>query len=162
VRTGRGEHTYEWIDNWAVIPDSPECRANGRTHGVVVTRDGSVIVFHVGNPAVLVFDPSGGLINAWGDRFPAAHGLTLVRERGTEYLWLTVLDPDDKVVCTLGENDAVCARDGFPNDPRLAEPGHFITPHSAATDAAGNIYVVEWVTGGRITKLARVRGDARL
>jgi len=29
-------------------------------------------------------------------------------------------------------------------------------PHSAAADAAGNIYVVEWITGGRVTKLEKV------
>jgi DNA-binding beta-propeller fold protein YncE len=309
MRIGSGEHRYDWVDNWAVIPDSAEGRANGRTHGIVVARDGSVIVFHVGNPAVLVFDAAGTLIDAWGDRFPGAHGLTLVTEGDAEYLWLTdyvtgevvkttltgetvlslplpdldgfddpkyaptwvtvfeersggngdiwvadgygaayvhrydrdgryqtsingtegagrfrhphgiymdarradpelyvadrmnrriqvfdpdgkfkrlvpdaagtsacafiphadftlmpeapyraritVLDPDDRVVCTLGENDAVCARDGFPNDQTLARPGRFVAPHSAATDADGNIYVVEWVTGGRITKLAR-------
>jgi hypothetical protein len=69
---------------------------------------------------------------------------------------LTVLDPDDRVVATLGENDQVCARPGFPNDRALVEPGRFVTPHSVATDATGNIYVVEWITGGRITKLATV------
>jgi hypothetical protein len=294
-----------------VIPDSLEGRANGRTHGVVVTTDGRVVVFHLGNPAVLVFDAYGSLLDAWGDRFPGAHGLTLVREGAADYLWLTdyttgevvkttlsgetvlslpfpelagfddpkyaptwvtvfeersggngdiwvadgygagfvhkynrdgqylssidgtsgagrfrhphgvyvdprkadpelyvadrmnrriqvydldgrfkrvvndadgtsacafipegdftlipeapyrarltVIDPDDRVVCTLGENDSACAREGFPNDRKLAEPGTFVTPHSVATDAGGNLYVVEWVTGGRITKLAKIR-----
>jgi len=310
MRIGSGEHTFEWIENWAVIPDTPESRVDGRTHGVVVTREGHVVVFHVANPAILVFDGHGSLIEAWGDRFPGAHGLTLVEEAGTEYLWLTdyktgevvkttlkgetllslpvpdfkgyddpkyaptwvtvfeerfggngdiwvadgygagyvhrydrsghylssingtagagrfrhphgvhidsrkvdpelyiadrmnrriqvydtegkfkrvvsegadtsacafipygeftlipeapyraritVLDPEDRLVATLGENDAVCARPGFPNDRALVEPGRFVTPHSVSADALGNIYVVEWITGGRITKLARV------
>jgi hypothetical protein len=89
MRVGRGEHTFEWIDNWAAIPDTPEGAADGRTHGVVVTRDGRVIVFHVGKPAVLIFDAGGSLVETWGDRFPGAHGLTLVEENGVEYLWLT-------------------------------------------------------------------------
>ena len=309
MRIGSGEHTFEWIENWAVIPDTPESRADGRTHGVVVTRDGRVIVFHLANPAILIFNAQGALLDAWGDRFPGAHGLTLVEERGTEYLWLTdyktgevvkttlqgetvlslpfpdfqgyndpkyaptwvsvfeerfggngdiwvadgygaayvhrydrtgnylssldgttgagrfrhphglyvdtrktdpelyiadrmnrriqvydldgkfkrlvpdtvdtsacafiphgeftlipeapyrarltILDPHDHVVATLGENDQACARPGFPNDRALVEPGRFITPHSVAADAAGDIYVVEWITGGRITKLAK-------
>jgi hypothetical protein len=304
---GKGEHTYEWIENWAVIPDTPEGRADGRTHGVVVAGDGRVIVFHLGNPAVLVFDTNGRLTGTWGDRFPGAHGLTLVKEGNTEFLWLTdyktgevvkttlrgetalslpfpdlqgyddpkyaptwvtvfeerfggngdiwvtdgygaayvhrydrsgrylssmdgtagagrfrhphglyvdtrktepelyiadrmnrriqvydleghfkrvvsdavdtsacafiphgdftlipeapyrarltILDPDDRVVATLGENDQVCAQTGFPNDRGLVVPGRFVTPHSVAADSAGNIYVVEWITGGRITKL---------
>jgi hypothetical protein len=68
VRVGSGEHTYDWIDNWAVIPDSPEGRINACTHGVVVTSDGSVVVFYVGNPAVLVYDQTGSLINSWARR----------------------------------------------------------------------------------------------
>ena len=311
IRIGRGEHTFEWLENWAVIPDTPEGRADGRTHGVVVTDDGRVIVFHLANPAILVFDAQGALTDAWGDRFPGAHGLTLVKEGSTEYLWftdyktgevvkttlqgetalslpfpdlkgyddpkyaptwvtvfeerfggngdiwvadgygagyvhrydkagkylssmdgtagagrfrhphgvyvdsrktdpelyiadrmnrriqvydldgkfkrlvsdavdtsacafiphgdftlipeapyrarLTILDPDDRVVATLGENDQVCTRAGFPNDRALVEPGRFVTPHSVATDEAGNIYIVEWITGGRITKLVPVK-----
>lgn len=311
MRIGSGEHTFEWIENWAIIPDTPAARADGRTHGVVATNDGRVVVFHLGKPAVLIFDAQGTLTSSWGDRFPGAHGLTLVEEGGTEFLWLTdyttgevvkttlqgesvlslpfpdlngyndpkyaptwvtvfeerfggngdiwvadgygagyvhrydrtgrylssmdgtagagrfrhphgvyldsrkadpelyiadrmnrriqvydpdgkfkrvvsdavdtsacafiprgdftlipeapyrsrltILDPNDRVVATLGENDQVCARAGFPNDRALVQPGRFVTPHSVATDDAGNIYVVEWVTGGRITKLIAVK-----
>lgn len=310
-RVGNGEHAFEWIENWAAVPDTPESRADGRTHGVVVTREGLVIVFHVGNPAILVFDQKGTLVDEWGDRFPGAHGLTLVEEAGAEYLWLTdyktgevvkttlrgetvlslpfpdlkgyndpkyaptwvtvfeerfegsgdiwvadgygagyvhrydrsgmyvssingstgagkfrhphgiyvdsrkgdpelyvadrmnrriqvydtegkfnrvvsdaadtsacafvpygeftlipeapyrarltVLDPEDRVVATLGENDDVCGRPGFPNDRSLTEPGRFVAPHSVAADTAGNLYVVEWIIGGRITKLTRMK-----
>jgi hypothetical protein len=34
--------------------------------------------------------------------------------------------------------------------------GKFVHPHDACFDAAGNIYVVEWVDTGRITKLTKV------
>lgn len=310
MRIGSGEHTYEWIEDWARIPDTPGSKADGRTHGVVVASDGRVIVLHLGNPAVLVFDAEGRLRNAWGDRFPGAHGLTLVSESGVEYLWLTdyitgevakmtldgetvlslprpglkgydnpkyaptwvavfeerhggngdvwvadgyggafvhrydksgrylssldgttgagrfahphglsvdtrkpepelyiadrmnrriqvfdldggfkrvlggdiassacafiphgdytlipeapyraritILDPQDGVVAALGENDPVCTMEGFPNNRALVKPGYFVAPHSLAVGPAGELYVVEWITGGRITKLARV------
>ena len=61
-----GKHTYQWIDNWARIPDTSSGRENGRTHGVCVARDGSVIVFHQAHEAVLRFDPDGKLISSWG------------------------------------------------------------------------------------------------
>jgi sugar lactone lactonase YvrE len=269
------------------------------------------VVLHVSNPAVLIFDSAGKVVDAWGDRFPGAHGLTLVEENGVEYLWLTdfktgevtkatlsgetvlslpapdypgfndpkyaptwvavfeeryggngdiwvadgygaanlhrydktgrylstidgtkgagrfrhphgiyidprkrepelyvadrmnrrvqvfdpngqfrrvlgdtadtspcgfapygdftlipeapyrarlsIIDPRDRLVATIAANDEICARAGFPNERSLFTPGRFVTPHSAAADSAGNIYVVEWVTGGRITKLASVR-----
>ena len=36
------------------------------------------------------------------------------------------------------------------------ESGRFVHPHDACFDKDGNIYCVEWVAGGRVTKLTRV------
>ena len=35
-------------------------------------------------------------------------------------------------------------------------PGKFVAPHGACFDHAGNIFVVEWVEVGRVTKLREV------
>ena len=35
-------------------------------------------------------------------------------------------------------------------------PGKFIAPHGACFDHHGNIFVVEWVEVGRVTKLRKV------
>lgn len=307
---GEGDYTYTWVERWADIPDTESGRANGRTHGVVVAGDGSVIVFNQADPAVLRFDPDGALLAAWGDRFHGAHGLTLVHEDGTDYLWLTdehsaevvkttldgrtvqrlerpglpayrdgrysptwvavheprfggdgsvwvadgygmnyvhrydrdgrylgsldgtegaagafncphglwvdyrraepelciadrgnrriqvydldgrfkrawgedvfgcpcggvphgselyvpelcarlaVLDADDRLICYLGRNEATCDVPGWPDHPaERIMPGRFNSPHAMAVDPAGNLYVVEWIRGGRITKLVKV------
>ncbi|MFW6058865.1 MAG: hypothetical protein ACODAQ_01710 [Phycisphaeraceae bacterium] len=315
LTTGIGEHTYQWIDNWAKLPDNETTRENGRTHGVVVSKAGDVYVFAQANPAVIVYDTNGNQKEAWGDRFPGAHGMTLVEEDGTEYLWLTdqnsgevvkttldgktvqtiekpdiahyqfggrysptwvavnearrggngdiwvadgygqglvhrydktgkywgsisgeqgagkfacphgiafrfdgaapelyvadrgnqrvqvfdgegkfkrvvgaktlhspcmfafheglgltlipelfsrvdLLDGEDNLVSILADNGYACTVGGWPNHnvtgkPELIEPGKFNSPHGATFDADGNIYVVEWIIGGRITKLAR-------
>ena len=84
-----GDHRYQWIDNWASIPDTESGHENGRTHGVAVASDGRVVVFNQADPAVLVFDEAGDLIDSWGSRFGGAHGLTLVEDGGDEHLWLT-------------------------------------------------------------------------
>ncbi len=34
--------------------------------------------------------------------------------------------------------------------------GHFNSPHGVATDAAGSIYVTEWLIGGRLVRLVPV------
>ncbi len=310
MRIGSGEQTYEWIENWSRTPDNESSRTNGRTHGVVVSEAGQVVVFHQANPAVLVFDTDGKLQDAWGDRFEGAHGMTLVRDGDVEYLWLTdqnsgevvktmldgqtvmniqrpehpaytagnyaptwvavneewhggngdiwvtdgygqnfihrydktgsylasingeegeagafkcphgiwvdtrksvpelyiadrgnrrvqvydlagkfkhsfgsdfltspcgfvthgdqllipelfarltILDAQDQLVCYLGANEEVVGKAGWPNHPaELIVPGKFNSPHGMAADHAGNLFVVEWIIGGRITKLARV------
>lgn len=309
MRIGTGACTYEWVDNWARIPDTESGRRNGRTHGVAVSRSGRVLVFHQASPAVVTYGQDGHCLGGWGDRFPGAHGMALVEEDGQEYLWLTdqntaevvkttldgrtvlalerpgleayrqgkysptwvavnqerhggngdvwvadgygrnyvhrydrqgnylasidggegkagpfacphgiwidtrgpepelyiadrsnrrvqvydaegrfkrafgqelftspcgfatwgefllvpelrarlaVLDGDDRLVGYLGENEAVCDLAGWPNHPpEQLTPGRFNSPHGMAAGAAGDLYVVEWIVGGRITRLAR-------
>jgi len=76
---------------------------------------------------------------------------------------LAVLDADDGLVTYLGDNDSVYDLDGWPNAKDRSgdtmrtthlEPGRFNSPHGVAVDGEGNIYVAEWLIGGRITKLA--------
>jgi DNA-binding beta-propeller fold protein YncE len=310
MRVGENGFQYNWIDRWASIPDTPSGRMNGRTHGVVVSSNGDVLVFNQADPAILEFSSDGILKRYWGDRFHGAHGLTLVQETGAEYLWLTdqdsaevvkttldgrtlmnlerpphpaytkgtyaptwvavneerfggngdvwvadgygmnyvhrfdkhggyigsingaegqagalncphgiwidwrnrepelyiadrgnrrfqvydaegtykrsfgeaylscpctcisygefllvaelsakltVLDANDQLVCYIGNNEQTCGLPGWPNHaPELIVPGKFNSPHSMAVDQQGNLYVVEWIIGGRITKLAIV------
>ena len=75
-------------------------------------------------------------------------------------LWskVVILDRNNKLVATLG--DGQYSEDGW-RKLRLRErtafvPGKFICPHSACFDHEGNIFVVEWVEIGRVTKLRRV------
>jgi DNA-binding beta-propeller fold protein YncE len=309
MRIGSNGQTYEWVEQWAHIPDTPSGRENGRTHGVVVSESGNILVFNQANPAVLTYNPAGELIGSWGERFLGAHGMTLVKEGNTEYLWLTdqntcevvkttldgqtvmnlqrpnlpvyekanyaptwvavneerfggngdiwvtdgygsnyvhrydksgrylnsingeegktgafscphgiwvdvrkpepelyiadrsnhrvqvydpqgtykrsfgadlltspdgfvtygeyllipelfarltILDAHDELVCHLGANEAAVKLPGWPNLPaEQIQAGKFNSPHGMAADAAGNLYVVEWIVGGRITKLVK-------
>jgi hypothetical protein len=47
--------------------------------------------------------------------------------------------------------------ESFPDVPREKRvEGEFIAPHDAIWDRDGNIYVVEWVPDGRVSKWRRV------
>lgn len=301
--------TYEWQGDWAELPDNASTRENGRTHGVVVARDGRVVVFRQSDPAVHLYDGNGKLLEAWGSEWLGAHGLTLVDHEGEDALWLTdehsaavakftldgreilrlerpdipayenaaykptwaaeyevskggngdiwvadgygtnlvhrydaagkylgsidgsegaagpfacphgiavdyapggarlliadrgnrrfqvysldgkyqetfgadylhspdmsarwgeylvvpellggvaLIDGAHKLVGKLGEKEKVNEQPGWPNvDASLLREGYFNSPHGAVADQDGNIYVVEWILGGRVTKLAR-------
>ena len=94
IRVGEGEHTYEWVGDWAQVPDSETARTGWAHPGMVVTDAGQVITFHQGQPQVLVFDQPGNLLRSWKMDLVEGHGLTLVQEGGQEYLWFA--DPGRK------------------------------------------------------------------
>jgi sugar lactone lactonase YvrE len=69
---------------------------------------------------------------------------------------VTLLDRNNKVIEQLGDDSQSkymetrkMTRDHF-------TPGKFVCPHGACFDHAGNIFVVEWVEVGRVSKLAKV------
>ena len=308
MRIGSDHHTYEWRDNWVRFPDTELGRQDLAHHGVVVTESKEVIMFHEGGPAVLVFDTEGVLLRSWDTTLTNAHGMDLVKEDGSEYLWMAdnksgqvvktdlqgqtvmniqrpdisvyregeykptwvavnqerwggngdvwvadgygqshvhrydkrgeyissingeegagrfvsshgvfidtrkpepelyvadrtnrrvqvydldgkfkrvfgsdfltspsgfiiigdlmgvvelkasikLLDMDDSLVATLGGNDGAAEIGGWPDTPpEHIHPGKFNSPHGAAADADGNLYVVELMTGGRVIKLVK-------
>jgi hypothetical protein len=76
---------------------------------------------------------------------------------------VTLLDRDDKVIAHLGEDPAwreqvTREKNALRRDEKGAgwQAGKFLHPHDACFDAAGNIFVAEWVHTGRITKLRKL------
>ncbi len=70
---------------------------------------------------------------------------------------VAILDEQNNVVATLGRaDDAKQARTLRTKERESFVPGQFICPHGACFDHKGNIYVVEWVEVGRVTKLQKV------
>ncbi len=70
---------------------------------------------------------------------------------------VTLMDKNNQIIEHLGDSNApewnnplrTQSRDKF-------IPGQFICPHGACFDHEGNIFVVEWVEVGRVTKLRKV------
>jgi DNA-binding beta-propeller fold protein YncE len=88
MRVGEGANTYEWVEDWAKIPATESARSGWAHHGVVVSEAGDVISFHQQDGTVLVFDGDGNLKRSWDSGVTEGHGMTLVKEGGTEYLWI--------------------------------------------------------------------------
>jgi hypothetical protein len=70
---------------------------------------------------------------------------------------VTLIDKNNHIISHLGDSNPATG-----NHPLRAQaresfiPGQFICPHGACFDHEGNIFVVEWVEVGRVTKLRRV------
>lgn len=113
------------------------------------------------NHRIQVYDADGKFIRAVGQdflihpcMFAVSGEMLLVPEL---YGRLAILDGKDRLIGYLGENAGIEKAAGWPNfkSDQLA-PGKFNSPHAMTADADGNLYVVEWIVGGRITKLAKL------
>ncbi len=68
---------------------------------------------------------------------------------------LVVLDAKDEVAAVLGADPEAPGRPGWPNTPDQLTAGKFSSPHAVAIDTHGDVYVAEWISTGRVTKLVR-------
>jgi hypothetical protein len=73
---------------------------------------------------------------------------------------LAFLDKNNAVVARLNDDPAwiktIKETKGFRSQRDKWLPGKFIHPHDATFDRDGNVFVTEWVSGGRVTKLRKV------
>jgi hypothetical protein len=124
------------------------------------------------NKRVQVYDLRGRYLRTFGETFLnspsgfAQWGEVLVVAE--LYARLAVLDAHDNLVGYIGDDPTAKEgqgwpeRPGWPNAlahdghvvaPQLPQPERFNSPHSVAVDADGNLYVSEWLIGGRYSKL---------
>ncbi len=128
-------------------------------------RDGTpkLVVADRANTRLQWFDMDGNHLRTQaGFLFPAdidAQGeLLLVPDLHAR---VTILNANNTPVAQLGDNadwrEKVLANNMAMRAQRSAwKPGHFVHPHDACFDSAGNIFVVEWVVTGRVSKLTKV------
>lgn len=138
-------------------------------HGIWIdTRDG-------GDPEIVVADRAHNVLQVFslegeykktvdGFGLPAnidTHGdLMLVPELVAR---VSLLDRNHNTLATIGDDRERILADkkasnGFTirTDENRWEQGKFVHPHDACFDREGNIYIAEWVSTGRVTKLTRV------
>ena len=132
-------HRYRWHDDFVLLPLSS--RSNGRTHAAAELSDGRVVVFHQSNPAVLVCNADGEVLNAWGD-YVGAHGMTLLEHPdGPHPQTLLLTDQGTGAVheCTP---DGELLRE-VPPPPANRVPGGAYMPTWAAVGPDGSTWVAD-------------------
>ena len=84
-------------------------------------------------------------------------------QRGSELLLpgldgrVSILDKDNQQIAILGDNNNPQQHGKNNVPPERRKPGVFVSPHGCTWDRAGNIYITEWLTDGRVIKLRRVK-----
>jgi hypothetical protein len=165
ARAQTSQASYRLLEGWAQLPDGVD--AWGQTIGVEIDPDGNLLVFHrcfdgncIGRdevPAVLKYDPSGALVDAWGQGlFVWPHGFFLdddgniwttdARGEGDKGHQVIKHGPDGRVLMRLGTaGTAGNGEDTFdgPADVVVAPNGDIFV-----ADGHGNNRVVKFSKDG--------------
>lgn len=132
-------------------------------HGIIVDERGAQPVLTVadrGNNRIQNFTLEGRHIDFVGGVHMPCHfniyknGDVVVPDLAAR---VTLLDRNNHVILHLGDDSAANTWKDLRKQPRdKFLPGKFICPHGACFDHDRNIFVVEWVEVGRVSKLRRV------
>jgi hypothetical protein len=160
-------HQYDkdakWVRTWG--GDGTEPGKMKTPHGLWLDnrpgREPSLVVADRANARLQYFTLDGKHIGFVQDVLFPAHfdirrDVLLVPDLHAR---VTLLDKNNKPIVHLGD-DPVWREEvkkfQIRRDPKTWVPGKFVHPHDACFDRDGNIFVVEWVETGRVTKLRRV------
>ena len=132
-------------------------------HGIIVDERGAKPILAVadrGNNRIQNFTLDGQHIGfVQGTHMPChfniySNGDVVVPDLAAR---VTLLDGNNHVLLHLGDDSAANTWKQLRQQSRdQFIPGKFICPHGACFDHAGNIFVVEWVEVGRVSKLRKV------
>ena len=138
---GIGEHTYELVEPWGVLPTGIQY---GNTHGVAEDSQGRIYI-HNQSPtghSMVVFDGDGKFITAWGAEFSkGAHGLQLSKEGRDEYLYLALTDEHRCVKTTL--TGKIVWELKYPQEPGVYENETKYVPTNIAIAPNGDFYIAD-------------------
>ena len=163
-------HQYDkqakWIRSWGGA--GTEDGKMRTPHGIWLDdrpgREVALVVADRANARLQYFTLEGKFLSiVEGVSFPAHFDI-----RGTDLLLpdlharVTILDVDNNVITHLGYDQAWTdqvlggGKLTMRGKPQQWQSGRFLHPHDACYDSEGNIFVVEWVPTGRVTKLRHI------
>jgi hypothetical protein len=132
-------------------------------HGIWIDNRGPSPILTVAdrrNNRLQRFTPTGNHIDfVTGFRLPChfheQKGNVVIPDLQTR---VTLIDKNNQIILHLGDPTPTSPPNPLrtTNDRASFVPGQFIAPHGACFDHDGNIFVVEWVEMGRVTKLRKV------
>ncbi|SHF80289.1 NHL repeat-containing protein [Pedobacter caeni] len=114
---------------------------------------------------ILIYNKSGKLLNSWGHEFPGGHGLSLAKENGKDYLFITDTNRhqvykttlDGKVLMTIDcpmETGLYKKKEEFvPTETAIADNGDFFI-----ADGYGLQYVFHYSADGKLLSYFGGRG----
>ncbi|MDC8006163.1 6-bladed beta-propeller [Aureisphaera galaxeae] len=140
VIIGHNSHRYKVDLNWGnldplqtPVQDCHEMAQDSKGRIVLLTN-------HTKNN-VIVYDKSGKLLETWGTEYPGAHGLTLVKENGTDFLLISDYERHQIIKTTI-DGKVVMTID-YPEETGKYKTKEEFKPTETTVTENGDIYVAD-------------------
>jgi len=164
VIVGHNSHKYKVNMNWGNL--NPLKTPVKDCHEIVQDSQGRIVLLtnHTKNN-IIIYDKSGKLLETWGTNYPGAHGLTLLKENGEDFLLITDYERhqiikttiDGKVIFELDyplDTGKYNNKSEFkPTETTVLENGDFYV-----ADGYGNQYITHYNYKGEMLNIFGGRG----
>ena len=162
---GHNGFTYRMNTKWSRL--QPQKNPVNDCHEMVQDSKGRIVLLtNETKNNVIIYDKSGKLISTWGHEFPGAHGLTIQKVGGTDYLFITDTDKhqvykttiDGRVLLTIDYPKEISAytkaEEFVPTETTVLDNGEFYI-----ADGYGLQYVMHYDANGKLLDFFGGRGE---
>ncbi len=137
-----GHNGYEYIveKNWGNL--DPDLFPVNDCHEMVMDNERSLyLLTNETRNNILIYDKQGKLIGTWGNDYPGAHGLSISKENGTEFLFITDTERHEVIKTTL--SGEVVMTLGYPKETGEYTSADQYKPTETAIDSNGDIFITD-------------------
>lgn len=162
---GHNGMSYRMDNEWGKL--NPEKYPVKDCHEMVQDKKGRIILLtNETKNNILVYSKKGKLLESWGHEFPGAHGLTLQKANGEEFLFITDTNRhqvfkttmDGKILMTIdypAETGVYSKKEAFvPTETTVLDNGDFYI-----ADGYGSQYIMHYDSNGKLKHFFGGKGE---
>jgi peptidylamidoglycolate lyase len=162
---GHNGMKYRMDNSWGKL--DPQNHPVNDCHEMVQDSKGRLILLtNETKNNILIYDTAGKLLDFWGHDFPGGHGLTLVNENGTEFLFIT--DTVKHQVYKTTMDGKILMTIDVPLETGVYKKAEEFIPTETIIDTNGDIfiadgygaqYITHYDSNGKLLNYFGGRGD---
>ncbi|MBS1525358.1 MAG: 6-bladed beta-propeller [Bacteroidetes bacterium] len=137
---GHGNMRYRMDNKWSKA--DPNINPVNDCHEMVQDKKGRILLLtNETKNNVLIYSTSGKLLGTWGHDFPGGHGLTLVNENGTEFLFITDIVKHQVYKATI--DGKLLMTIDVPLETGVYKKAEEFVPTETTIDTNGDIFIAD-------------------
>ena len=137
---GHGQFKYNPIQGWGIL--NAEKNPVNDCHEWAWDSKGRIMLLtNETRNNVIIYDKSGKLLGVWGHEYPGAHGFSISRENGEDFLFIT--DLNRHIVVKTSITGKVLMTFEYPRECKAYTKAEDFLPTETTVGPTGDIYITD-------------------